>query len=406
MLQIVFLHPDLGIGGAERLVVDAALALKSKGHRVSFLTSHHDKSHCFEETKDGTFSITVVGDWIPRHVGGRFHAAFAYLRMIFTAFYLALISNLKPDVIFCDQISACIPILKYGTGAKILFYCHFPDQLLTKRQSFFKQIYRAPLDWLEEKTTGMADLVLVNSHFTAKVFKDTFTSLKSLETHILYPSLNTEVFDDAKQTYGKYHIKRDAFPSDATCIFLSINRFERKKNLSLAIYAMAELKKLLSDAEWNSVHLAMAGGYDENLAENVEHFHELQDLLGKLDLSGKVSFFKSVSSTAKMALFKSASAVIYTPSNEHFGIVPLESMYMEKPVIAMKSGGPLETVDNEKTGFLCDENPISVAEAMVKFIRYPDLAKEMGSAGKQRVKTHFSFTSFANTLNGMILSIV
>jgi len=53
-LNIVFLHPDLGIGGAERLVVDAALALKSTGNNISFITSHHDRSHCFPETIDGS----------------------------------------------------------------------------------------------------------------------------------------------------------------------------------------------------------------------------------------------------------------------------------------------------------------------------------------------------------------
>lgn len=47
MVRVLFIHPDLGIGGAERLVVDAALALKSKGKVVSFLTAHHDKKHCF-----------------------------------------------------------------------------------------------------------------------------------------------------------------------------------------------------------------------------------------------------------------------------------------------------------------------------------------------------------------------
>ena len=34
MARVVFLHPDLGIGGAERLVVDGALALQTKGHQV------------------------------------------------------------------------------------------------------------------------------------------------------------------------------------------------------------------------------------------------------------------------------------------------------------------------------------------------------------------------------------
>jgi len=41
---------------------------------------------------------------------------------------------------------------------------------------------------------------------------------------------------------------------------------------------------------------------------------------------------------------KNMIALIYTPTNEHFGIVPLEAMYMEKPVIACNSGGPTETI--------------------------------------------------------------
>jgi alpha-1,3/alpha-1,6-mannosyltransferase len=57
MVKVVFVHPDLGIGGAERAVVDAALALKSKGHEVRFLTAHHDPAHCFQETRDGTVEV-------------------------------------------------------------------------------------------------------------------------------------------------------------------------------------------------------------------------------------------------------------------------------------------------------------------------------------------------------------
>ncbi len=165
MANIVFIHPDLGIGGAERAVIDAAIALKSKGHSVRFVTAHHDRHHCFEETINGTVGVTVVGDWLPRSLCGKFQALFAYLRMIVAAFYLVLFSGLQYDMIFCDQISACIPILRLKK-TKILFYCHFPDLLLTERKSTLKRIYRFGIDWLEEKTTGMADLILVNSQFT------------------------------------------------------------------------------------------------------------------------------------------------------------------------------------------------------------------------------------------------
>ncbi|KAJ3791403.1 hypothetical protein GGU11DRAFT_751884 [Lentinula aff. detonsa] len=56
MLKIAFIHPDLGIGGAEHLVVDAALGLQNLGHQVDIYTSHHDLNHCFEETKDGVYA--------------------------------------------------------------------------------------------------------------------------------------------------------------------------------------------------------------------------------------------------------------------------------------------------------------------------------------------------------------
>jgi alpha-1,3/alpha-1,6-mannosyltransferase len=51
--SVVFFHPDLGIGGAERLVVDAAVGLQNRGHKVTIFTSHCDPQHCFDEACDG-----------------------------------------------------------------------------------------------------------------------------------------------------------------------------------------------------------------------------------------------------------------------------------------------------------------------------------------------------------------
>ena len=47
---------------------------------------------------------------------------------------------------------------------------------------------------------------------------------------------------------------------------------------------------------------------------------------------------------------RNCSSLIYTPAGEHFGIVPLESMYCNTPVIAVNSGGPTETVLHGQTG--------------------------------------------------------
>lgn len=51
--NIIFFHPDLGIGGAERLVIDAAVGLQNLGHKVTIFTSYCDPAHCFDEARDG-----------------------------------------------------------------------------------------------------------------------------------------------------------------------------------------------------------------------------------------------------------------------------------------------------------------------------------------------------------------
>ncbi|XP_068675796.1 alpha-1,3/1,6-mannosyltransferase ALG2-like isoform X2 [Montipora foliosa] len=397
MVRVAFIHPDLGIGGAERLVVDAGLALKSHGHEVHYFTSHHDKSHCFEETRNGSLSVTCVGDWLPRHCFGYFYAFWAYIRMIYVSFYLIFFSSWRMDVIFCDQVSACIPVLKLSKS-RVVFYCHFPDMLLTQRNGFFKKMYRALLDSLEEITTGMADLILVNSNFTAETFKSTFKSLCNQRPRVLYPSLNFSTFDIPLVSEET----DDLLPPSAKFVFLSINRYERKKNLKLALEALNWLKNLVTDEEWKGVHLIMAGGYDDRVVENKEHYLELRKQAEQFNLTSKVTFLRSFTDTQKLKLLNLCTCLIYTPSQEHFGIVPIEAMYMKRPVIAVNSGGPLETVQNEVTGFLCSPDAESFAFAMQKFMKDPSLSSTMGEAGKENVVKKFSFHVFSQHLNNIV----
>uniref|UniRef100_A0A336MK63 Alpha-1,3/1,6-mannosyltransferase ALG2 n=1 Tax=Culicoides sonorensis TaxID=179676 RepID=A0A336MK63_CULSO len=404
MVKILFVHPDLGIGGAERLVVDAALALQNKGHTVRMLTNHHDPNHCFEETKDGTLDVMTVGDFLPRNIFGKFYAVCAYFRMVYAAFYyvFCLSKTDKYDLIFIDLISLGIPIFRLAKHSpKILFYCHFPDQLLAKPGGNLKQLYRLPLNYLEEKTTGQADGVLVNSKFTSRVFKETFKTLDVIP-EVLYPSLNTEYFDQTvtEDSDTPINIPNDAF------VFFSINRYERKKNLGLALYAFKQLEAYLTKAEWEKVYLIMAGGYDTRVLENVEHYEELEYLCEELSLSSKVTFLLSPSDREKLWLLKRSQVLIYTPSNEHFGIVPLEGMYLHKPVIAVNSGGPTETIIDDQTGYLCDANAKEFAKAMLKLVRSQKLLERMGDMGHKRVQQRFSFAAFSDKLDSIVKNMI
>ena len=94
------------MGGAERLIVDMALASKQNGHDVTILTNQYDKKHCFEDTKD--LNIIVKANNIPRHIlGGRFHAFLAYLKIFLATIWLLYFSKQEKnfDLAIVDQIS-------------------------------------------------------------------------------------------------------------------------------------------------------------------------------------------------------------------------------------------------------------------------------------------------------------
>lgn len=398
MVRVAFIHPDLGIGGAERLIVDAAIALKSKGHSIDIFTAHHDSTHCFQETRDGSLTIHCSGDWLPRHLFHKGYAVFAYLRMIYVALYMVLFSKMTFDLIICDQISACLPILKCFTRSKIIFYCHFPDQLQTQRKTWLKRVYRWPIDTLEERTTGIADRVMVNSCFTYKVFHETFKSLSHIIPTVLHPSLNFSSFDSDLSSEPDLSF----LPSDAKVVFLSINRYERKKNLSLAVNAFENLLSTLDETERPTLHLVMAGGYDERVIENKDYYNELKSLVDDHSITDNVTFIRSFSDIEKIQLLTQCSALVYTPSNEHFGICPLEAMYMSRPVIAVNSGGPLETVLDGETGFLCESLVEAFAEKMMCYVRNPKLLQSHGSRAREHVVNNFSFHSFTEKLDSIV----
>eukprot|EP00405_Crypthecodinium_cohnii_P046566 CAMPEP_0206575526 /NCGR_PEP_ID=MMETSP0325_2-20121206/30131_1 /ASSEMBLY_ACC=CAM_ASM_000347 /TAXON_ID=2866 /ORGANISM="Crypthecodinium cohnii, Strain Seligo" /LENGTH=462 /DNA_ID=CAMNT_0054080413 /DNA_START=26 /DNA_END=1414 /DNA_ORIENTATION=- len=393
-LRVAFLHPDLGIGGAERLVVDAAVALQAAGHKVSVFTARHEKGHCFEETRDGTLEVTEYGNFLPRSVFGRFYAACAYLRMCWVALRVVLMQSSSPfDVIVVDQVSVCLPMVRFARAAGIIFYCHFPDKLLTGRDTLLKKAYRYPLDLAEECTTGIADVIFVNSKFTAGVFAEAFPILRRCvpPPRVLYPALNLDE-QDRMETQAE---DLSAIIPEDKIVLLSINRFERKKNIGLAIKALA----LMPEESRSNVMLVIAGGYDERLPENVEHAAELEALATKLGVENQVLQLRSVPAERKAGLLKRAACLLYTPDREHLGIVPLEAMYARVPVVAVNSGGPLETIVEGTTGFHCPPEPQAWASTLRVLLPDKLLRDRLGAAGRARVAELFSVKAFGQQLD-------
>ncbi|WWD07777.1 hypothetical protein V865_005881 [Kwoniella europaea PYCC6329] len=462
-LRIGFIHPDLGIGGAERLVVDAAVSLQNLGHEVVMFTSRHDPKRCFEETRDGTLKVHVLGSSIPRSLTSTvpLTIVFSILRSLLLSILLILsihwpepavffnpLAPLKPfNVFIVDQQSVSIPLIRLMTGTRVVFYCHFPDKLLSggweinidenekrverKKTGLLKRLYRWPIDKLEEFTTGQSDIILSNSNFTSQVYSKVFPSLAKRPPRVVYPCIDVDNYQSSTQKKGKGKGKEkvdseiELIASDRPTL-LSFNRFEAKKNVALAIKSFAKLRDdgLVSDDEFDNLRLVLGGGYDKDELDNITTLKNLETLCNELSLrhhtisstdpipippmdNTQVLFILNFTNKQRSHLLTSSNTrgLLYTPSNEHFGIVPLEAMSCGIPVLAVNSGGPTETIIDyeqnldEGTGFLKSPNPTEWSKALSVLLHLSDQDREkISKSARKRVEDKFSLKTLGKEL--------
>jgi len=510
----VFLHLDLGIGGAEQLVVNLALASlpaelepnstseetsdpstntntmntgtnpsttsstnTNLNARVSIVTTHCDQSHCFDAVRKSKSSDTtrkpgrladcvhVCGAAIPVHLWGYGTVVFSTLRMLYLS-YVARWKFPDADVYVLDILPTPIPFLtgwlNIHTGVKcVIYYCHFPDKLLTRDtvngmssttattqqggglKAVLKRGYRAVMDGLEEWSMMYADGICVNSKFTQG---EVLQAFPKLATHVnvnltnssndddhesntaaglrvLYPAIDLSNFippDDDQKTTAVLH--------ERNAPIVSLNRFERKKNIEVLLHAYAILQRQRSksndndnDNTDNKEHdiaassfaslppLIIAGGYDPRNTENVEYLLELKHLAQTLQIITQIHFRPSISDAERAKLLQSALCCVYTPHREHFGIVPLEAMFAGSAVVAGNSGGPKETVLHNETGVLVDMDPRdqevageNLASALQGLLEEPERAIRLGKRGHAHVKERFGLEPFRREWNEIV----
>lgn len=92
---------------------------------------------------------------------------------------------------------------------------------------------------------------------------------------------------------------------------------------------------------------------------------------------------------------------------EPFGLVVLEGMASAKPVIATAAGGVLDIIRNGETGILVPcSNPEAMADAILKIISQPDLAKRIAMAGRACVLEKFTITHQKQVINRLYTSLL
>lgn len=137
----------------------------------------------------------------------------------------------------------------------------------------------------------------------------------------------------------------------------------------------------------------------------------LQALTTRLDLESAVSFLGRLSDAEMVAAYRRAHVFVMpareeqeNASMEGFGIVYLEASACALPIVAGRSGGVIEAVQDGQTGLLVEpNNPQALAETLSHLLQNPEKMQQMGANGRHWVENKMNWEIAAQHLYRLLI---
>lgn len=255
-------------------------------------------------------------------------------------------------------------------GTKHLCYCHSPmryawdythEYLEEKNYPFWKELIIRQLvhkvrQW-DRAAADRPDKYIANSKHVARRIKKYY----QIDADVLYPPVDVERF----------------YPYEASGdYFLIVSTLTPYKKIDLAVSAFNKMGKRL---------VIIGGGKHQKYLESIAG--PTVEVLGR-------------KSDAEVKRYMQECKAFIFPSEEDFGITPVEAMAAGKPVIAYKKGGVMETVIDGITGvFFRDQNVRGMESAIAQFY---EIEHEFEPSIIRKRAEEFSREKFLNDLKKTI----
>ncbi len=383
-MRVALYHPWIYVkGGIERSILE--LKTRSR-HDWTIFTSRYLPEETFPQFQElGVVEIAPISlnrSWAP--------VAMACARLLFAGREWQRYDAL---MVSCDGIGNLVTLRAHGVP--LLCLCHTPlkvayDPLTNQR---WRRLHKPGLP-----TRAGVHLFKWIDRWTWRRYRRVFSVSREVEsrlqnagvvepgqTEVVHPGVDV----DRMVPSGR----REAF-------FLLPGRIMWTKNVELGIEAFTEMKRRHVQANGRGpLRLVVAGMVDAKSRSYLQH---LRDMSKRRD---DIEFVLSPEDNDLFDLYDRCFAVLFTPPNEDWGIVPLEAMAFGKPVVAVNQGGPTESVLDGQTGFLCEPAPGPFAGAMERLLADPELYERMSVAARKRaLRYHWRY--FVGQIDDYLDSLV
>jgi glycosyltransferase involved in cell wall biosynthesis len=178
---------------------------------------------------------------------------------------------------------------------------------------------------------------------------------------------------DVRQRYG----------IDDHLLVAFIGQQGRNKGIDTLILAMKRVWQEIPEAR-----LLIAGA--------ATHFTaHLQNLI-RTQLSpveqARLTYLHNFSEDEKPGLFAACDVFAYPSRYESFGIAFIEAWAASKPVVGCEAGAVPSVVSDGEDGILVPvDAPVSLSEALLRLLKSPDLRRQLGQAGREKVLRRYTW---------------
>lgn len=354
MKKILFLYGPLGGGGAERVLIDLLNNLDYTKHEVDLCLYVNQGVLLPEVPKE----VTIIPLWetytlyykIAYRCSIWFKNNFLFKRIL----KQKITKKYDAEVSFLEGMPLKLHAMM-DTKAQKITWVHC---------DLFNFPYEANqfANGEELKAYNKMDRVVCVSNDSLVAFEKRFPNCTSIKTVIYNPIDITKINRLVKESIIK---KNELFT------IVTVGRLTVQKKIDRVIRLAARLK-----AENYKVHFQIIG--DGELKK------ELLDLATTLDVLDIVTFLGFIKNP--FPYIKNADLMLLPSAYEGFGLVICEAMLLEVPVVSTKTAGPIEIIDNDTYGLLCEHDDESIYQAVKKMMVSEALRNHYIMQGSERVK--------------------
>jgi glycosyltransferase involved in cell wall biosynthesis len=238
-------------------------------------------------------------------------------------------------------------------------------------------------EFSERAILPKADKLIANSFYTKNVLISQY-GIQDSKIKVIYMG-HTEL--ELKDSDAK---TARSLPMPSTIkepILLFVGRLVRRKGLLNLLKAAGELK--LRNVGFKLI--IVGTGPEENLCR-----YQVKEL----KLERHVIFTGFVDDHTLKELYKASDVVTVPSINEPFGLVVVDAMFAGKPIVASKTGGIPEIVEDRANGLLVDpQNTEAYADALQHFLQHRETSIKIGRVNRIKAAEKFTWKACAQQLS-------